>query len=590
MVEFLIYQGKTAVLLAVFYMFYRLLLSKETFHRLNRIVLLGTAALSFILPCCVITFHKVVTLPEAQPVSLIQDEASMVTGALVTEAGEPFWQYAVCAVFVLGALVVLSSTVISIVKVMGIIRSGQHKVLESGETLVIVEDNITPFSWMRYIVLSKDDYGSTCSQILVHEKAHIALKHSWDILLLDFISALQWFNPAIWMLKADLRAIHEFEADDAVLRSGANVKEYQYLLIKKAVGKSGYSVANSFNHSTLKLRITMMLNKKSTRMSAWKALYVIPLVGISLAATAETKVDYRYSELQPAAVTDTLKVKGNETLGNGPVKFTKHNPDGTKISLNSSNLLYVENGNIMPQGYNLDKINPDSIFSLKILQKSKAIEKYGKAAEDKEGAVEIKLVGYSELKVEQVAEKNSPLYIQLYPWGEEKQITKAELDNIDKKRIQSIEVMKNSDAKKKYGEKAGNGAIIITMKMPNELNALTVVSYRDNPKESNTRFYIVEPEIEASFNGEGVEGFYKWLISKMARPKGCEHEGTMKVSFVIGTDGKVTDVKILESVCEELDNMVVSVIKKSPAWEPAKVKGGKPVEWAVKMPIVFQLR
>ncbi|MBO7269291.1 MAG: hypothetical protein J6U83_06035 [Bacteroidales bacterium] len=90
MVEFLIYQGKTAVLLAVFYMFYRLLLSKETFHRLNRIVLLGTAALSFILPCCVITFHKVVTLPEAQPVSLIQDEASMVTGALVTDAGEPF--------------------------------------------------------------------------------------------------------------------------------------------------------------------------------------------------------------------------------------------------------------------------------------------------------------------------------------------------------------------------------------------------------------------------------------------------------------------------------------------------------------------
>ena len=498
MVEFLIYQGKTAVLLAVFYMFYRLLLSKETFHRLNRIVLLGTAALSFILPCCVITFHKVVTLPEAQPVSLIQDEASMVTGALVTEAGEPFWPYAVCAIFVVGALVVLSSTVISIVKVMGIIRSGQHKVLDSGETLVIVEDKITPFSWMRYIVLSKDDYGSTCSQILTHEKAHIALKHSWDILLLDFISALQWFNPAIWMLKADLRAIHEFEADDAVLRSGANVKEYQYLLIKKAVGKSGYSVANSFNHSTLKLRITMMSNKKSTRMSAWKALYVIPLVGISLAATAETKVDYRYSELQPVAVTDTLKVKGNEKI--------------------------------------------------------------------------------------------SPLYIQRYPWGEEKQITKEELDKIDKHRIQSIEVMKNSDAKKKYGEKADNGAIVITMKMPNELNALTVVSYRDNPKESNTRFYIVEPEIEASFNGEGVEGFYKWLISKMARPKGCEHEGTMKVSFVIGTDGKVTDVKILESICEELDNMVVSAIKNSPAWEPAKVKGGKPVEWAVKMPIVFQLR
>ena len=589
MMEFLIYQGKTAVLLAAFYMFYRLLLSKETFHRLNRTVLLGTAVLSFILPFCVITIHKVVSFPAAQQEFQMNESADMAAGTISIESAQPLWPYVVCAIFVVGALVVLSSTVISIIKVMGIVRSGEQKVMDSGEILVMTQENIPPFSWMKYIVLSKDDYEGDCSQILVHEKAHIALKHSWDILLLDFISALQWFNPAIWMLKADLRTIHEFEADDAVLRSGANVKEYQYLLIKKAVGKSGYSVANSFNHSTLKQRITMMSNKKSTRMSAWKALYVIPLVGISLAATAETKVDYRYSELQPAAVTDTLKAKGNETLGNGPVKFAKHNPDGTKISLNPSNTLYVENGNIMPQGYNLDKINPDSIFSLKILQKSQAIEKYGKAAEDKEGAVEIKLVGYSELKVEQLAEKNSPLYIQLYPWGEEKQITKAELDNIDKNRIQSIEVMKNSDAKKKYGEKAANGAIVIAMKMPNELDALKVISYRNNPEESNSKFYIVKPDVKASFNGEGVEGFYKWLFSKMARPKGCEHQGTMKVSFVIGTEGKVTDVKILESVCEELDNMVVSAIKNSPAWEPAKVKG-KPVEWAVKMPFVFELR
>ena len=589
MMEFLIYQGKTAVLLAAFYMFYSLLLSKETFHRLNRTVLLGTAALSFILPFCVITIHKVVSFPAPQQEFQMNERADMAAGTISIESAQPLWPYVVCTIFVLGALVVLSSTVISIIKVMGIVRSGEQKVMDSGEILVMTQENIPPFSWMKYIVLSKDDYEGDCSQILVHEKAHIALKHSWDILLLDFISALQWFNPAIWMLKADLRTIHEFEADDAVLRSGANVKEYQYLLIKKAVGKSGYSVANSFNHSTLKQRITMMSNKKSTRMSAWKALYVIPLVGISLAATAETKVDYRYSELQPAAVTDTLKAKGNETLGNGPVKFVKHNPDGTKISCNSPNLLYVENGNIMPQGYNLDKINPDSIFSLKILQKSQAIEKYGKAAEDKEGAVEIKLVGYSELKVEQLAEKNSPLYIQLYPWGEEKQITKAELDNIDKKRIQSIEVMKNSEAKKKYGERAMSGAIVVTMKMPNELDGLKVVSYRENSIDSEVRFYIVEPEVKASFNGEGVEGFYKWLFSKMARPKGCEHQGTMKVSFVIGTDGKVTDVKILESICEELDNMVVSVIKNSPAWEPAKVKG-KPVEWAVKMPIVFEWR
>ena len=299
--ELLIYQGKTAIALAVFYIFYRLLLSKETFHRFNRIVLLGTAALSFLLPLCVITIRKVVILPD---INDIVSAEGIVTGTAETPQ-EPIWPAVLCGIFALGALIVMLMTFISIIKVKAIIRSGEHQTLESGETLVITETDTSPFSWMKYIVLSREDYESGYSQILIHEKAHIALRHSWDLLFVDMITVLQWFNPAIWMLKSDLRALHEFEADDAVLRSGADIKEYQYLLIRKAVSKSGYSVANSFNHSTLKQRITMMLNKKSSRMSAWKALYVLPLVGISLAATAETKVDYRYEGQQSETVVDT---------------------------------------------------------------------------------------------------------------------------------------------------------------------------------------------------------------------------------------------------------------------------------------------
>ena len=299
MTEFLIYQGKAAIALAVFYMFYRLLLSKETFHRFNRIVLLGTAALSFVLPLCVITFKEVVVVPAMTASSETFTGEVAGTAAMVPEVSEPLWPVILCSLFALGALAVVINAVISIFGIKRMIRSGSSEVLESGETLIITETDTAPFSWMKYIVISREDYQSGYSQILTHEKAHIALRHSWDILFVDMITALQWFNPAIWMLKADLRALHEFEADDAVLRSGANIKEYQYLLIRKAVSKSGYSVANSFNHSTLKARITMMLNKKSSRMSAWKALYVIPLVGISLAATAETKVDYQYEDQTP---------------------------------------------------------------------------------------------------------------------------------------------------------------------------------------------------------------------------------------------------------------------------------------------------
>ncbi|MBR5015188.1 MAG: M56 family metallopeptidase, partial [Bacteroidales bacterium] len=273
MTEFLIYQGKAAIALAVFYMFYRLLLSKETFHRFNRIVLLGTAALSFVLPLCVITLKEVVVVPAMTGSSetIIGEVAETV--AMVPEVSAPIWPVVLCSLFAIGAFAVLVHVAVSIIGIRRIINNGSRQALDSGETLIITETDTAPFSWMKYIVISREDYESGYSQILTHEKAHIALRHSWDILFVDMITALQWFNPAIWMLKADLRALHEFEADDAVLRSGANIKEYQYLLIRKAVSKSGYSVANSFNHSTLKARITMMLNKKSSRMSAWKALY-----------------------------------------------------------------------------------------------------------------------------------------------------------------------------------------------------------------------------------------------------------------------------------------------------------------------------
>ena len=354
MTEFLIYQGKAAIALAVFYMFYRLLLSKETFHRFNRIVLLGTAALSFALPFCVITLRKVVVLPAmtASSDTIIGDLAE--TATMVPEASQPVWPIILCSIFATGALAVLINAAISIISIRRIISNGSVLTLESGEILIVTETDTAPFSWMKYIVISREDYESCREQILTHEKAHIALRHSWDILFVDMITAVQWFNPAIWMLKADLRALHEFEADDAVLQSGANIKEYQYLLIRKAVSKSGYSVANSFNHSTLKARITMMLNKKSSRMSAWKALYVIPLVGISLAATAETKVDYHYEDQQPETVADTLegkvsenwyKVEHKDTISPSERPFPKPKSEFTKKNLHEGRFIVDKENN-----------------------------------------------------------------------------------------------------------------------------------------------------------------------------------------------------------------------------------------------------
>ena len=300
--QFLIYDLRVAILIAVFYMFYRLLLSHETFHRVNRMVLLFTSLASFVLPLCIITMHRTVVLETIA-------EPNMEYGSIATMAVEnsepqtPLWQTLVIAVFFAGMMATLGKTLFSIISVWKLIMHSERHVQPDGTTICIVDGSVSPFSWMRYIVISRKDHNPHIEDngetfILAHERGHIRQHHSLDLLLVDTLTALQWFNPAMWMLRQDLRTIHEYEADAAVLSQGINMRQYQYLLIQKAVSHCGYSVANGISHSTLKNRINMMLHKNSSRTSLLKLLALLPIVGTTLALQAETVNDYVYNEPQ----------------------------------------------------------------------------------------------------------------------------------------------------------------------------------------------------------------------------------------------------------------------------------------------------
>ena len=655
MTEFLIYQGKAAIALAVFYMFYRLLLSKDTFHRLNRIVLLATAALSFVLPFCVITFRKVVILPATQVTSepIVGEVAETV--AMVPEVSEPLWPVILCSLFAAGALVILVKAIVSIISIKRIISSGSRETLESGETLIITDTDTAPFSWMKYIVISREDYESGYSQILTHEKAHIALRHSWDILFVDIITALQWFNPAIWMLKADLRALHEFEADDAVLRSGANIKEYQYLLIRKAVSKSGYSVANSFNHSTLKARITMMLNKKSSRMSAWKALYVIPLVGISLAATAETKVDYQYEDQTPDNTElvekystpvdkDTKKSFKEKNLKNGRITVDEENDvvtmiyyglDGKERQSQITGLplgkeSYFINGSFATKGaadIALEK-DPDAVL-LSAYQKNgnkvRAIisADYGKFVTgtiDCSKPINTLVIKEGE-EQPQLATVATPDLV--YVINGERMPEGFDLNTIDPKTIASMEVLKTEKALQEYG--TDKGVIVITTD-PTKANeqkpvpdiyidgkkatSEEVAALPANPKgyvEPDGTVQLITEEKAAEkkepvpfqylgqkpgFNGGDANEFSKWVAANLKYPEKCRQskvQGRVTLQFTITEKGEVTDVRVLRGVNEELDKEALRVVSASPRWTPGKDKNGNIVPVKFTFPVLFQL-
>ena len=314
MTDFLIYDAKVAVLIAIFYMFYRLMLARETFHRVNRLTLLLTAATSFVLPLCVITLHETVTV-EAVPKVLVGD----VQMEVAADAGPEWWQVLLPAIFIIGVVATLGHTLTSMFRILMLIKRSEKHTQPDGITICVTgNDQIQPFSWMHYIVMNRRDYEDGNPAILAHERGHIRLRHSWDLLLVDTLTALQWFNPAMWMLRQDLRAIHEYEADGAVLSQGINARQYQYLLITKAAGIGGYSLANGISHSTLKNRINMMLHKKSERRSLLKLLALIPIVGLALALNARTVTDYVYDEPQKqqpvkkGKKAGTIKVNGQE--------------------------------------------------------------------------------------------------------------------------------------------------------------------------------------------------------------------------------------------------------------------------------------
>ena len=187
-----------------------------------------------------------------------------------------------------------------------------------------------------------------------------------------------------------------------------------------------------------------------------------------------------------------------------------------------------------------------------------------------------------------VGKEQPPLIILRQVWGEEHEITKEEYDNLESSRIQSIGLMKDDAAWEKYGEKAANGVIVITLKAPMEMEEIVVISYRD--KEEELIPFRLIPDQMPRFQGGDLNGFSKWLCQRITVPKDCNHSGTMKVSFEVLADGTVGDVEVTESVCPELDALVKEIILKSPKWEPGMTRDGKAIATNLRIPIIFQVR
>ena len=622
MMTFLTYDLKVAVLIAVFYMFYRLLLSRETFHRVNRMVLLATAIASFILPFCVITLHKTVVMSGGGGMVVFDQFGPVV--AEIAEPQTPLWQTLAVVAFFVGLIVTLGHTVVGILKVCRFIGHSEPHRQADGAVICVTESDVSPFSWMNYIVLSRNDYEAQDAFILAHERGHVRLHHSVDVLLVDIFTALQWFNPAMWMLRQDLRAIHEYEADAAVLSQGFNMRQYQYLLIQKAVSDCGYSVANGISHSTLKNRIHMMLNNKKTNRASWlKLLALLPIVGVALALNAETVNDYVYEDTQQqqkkivkkgrkqaqVKMNDTTIEVKTEAEPTADRPFALHavvDQFGRITGLSSEG----EPDPRQPLEFTIGRIFfDDHVATLEEVKNRKSLgyELYEiihrpNSAGDPKWNYQDK-DGILVFRQNKQVSKDAPKIIFGEPNGPEplfvlngKVATREQVMSLDPSTIDNINVMKNKEALEEYASHfnadTSNGIIFVNtkdyVKNGGSRDVASVRVKAKKPQDIENIFDVVEHMPE--FPG-GTAEMMKYLSMNIRYPEAARKAGTqgrVLVNFVVEADGTISNANVLRSVSEELDAEAIRVIQNMPKWKPG-MQNGQAVRVKYTIPISFRL-
>ena len=531
---FFVYILKSSVCLAIFYLFYRLLLARETFHRFNRFSLLGILLLSCLLPLVEVSVKQETevhqTMLTLEQLLMMADAVNATEAGARAETATVTWIQVALLVYLAGIVFFAFRNVYSLVRLLMLLKSGKKEDIGSylpgrkeRVTLIVHNCDIAPFSWMGYIVISRKDLEENGREILIHELAHIHNRHSWDLLVADVCIFFQWFNPASWLLKQELQNIHEFEADEMVIKEGVDAKQYQLLLIKKAVGTRLYSMANSFNHSKLKKRITMMLKEKSNPWARLKYLYVLPLAAIAVTAFARPEISKPLDEISSVKVNDlsaVLETYADKNVSN-PAEKTKLkmkvvDEKGKPIIAATVLVANTTNGTITDENGN---------FTLEV---------------GTDQSIQVAYIGMST-------------------------VTMSVKDCL-KKADQTI-VLTESDTKKD---------VKVVASAPQ-----TVVS-------DDQTFSVVEqmPEYPGGMRA-GLE-FMARNLRYPTKAREAGKQGRVIVQFVVRKDGSLSDFKVLRPVDPWLDAEAIRVISTMPKWKPG-MQDGKPVSVKFTLPVTFML-
>ena len=433
---FFVYILKSGVCLSLFYLFYRLLLSKETFYRFNRIALLGILVFSLLLPLIEVTKapqneinQAVLTIEQLLVMAENHQETQVTTVVegddLVDTWRSPVhWIEIVLLFYIAGIFFLVCRNVYSLFRLVRLMNTAQRRQIDKHTVLLVHDRNVAPFSWMKFVVISRTDLEENGREILIHECAHIRKHHSWDLLIADICIFFQWFNPGAWLLKQELQNIHEYEADEAVINEGINARDYQLLLIKKAVGTRLYSMARL------------------------KYLYVLPLAAIAVTAFARPEISEKADEISAVKVNDLAAIV--------EAKVEEITKDVLKDSLKAKPYVVPEKSKM----YGGRWVSKDS----SIVYSADSVVIFNDSVASKRSSV----VLYGG-RFERISESNKPLILV-----DGKEVSKDTLysimnDEANPNRIKTVSILRSDAALSIYGEKGKHGVYDIEL-LPNADN------------------------------------------------------------------------------------------------------------------------
>ena len=572
MAAFFIFVLKSAFVLAMLVSLFMIFMSRETFHRVNRFVMLSIICIALLLPAVNLgvesPFKKLAASIEncfaseesdgiAIDISGFDEQPVFTDVALDIPSLEPVeekpfdWLLLVAVLYFAGVALLVVRQAVMYVQVARIIVCSRAVDASQygceGISLRVHSGKEKPFSWFSWVVVSEEDLKDGVREILVHETAHARAGHSWDIMIADAVIIMQWFNPIAWIMKNCLKDIHEFEADEAVINSGVNARQYQLLIIKKAVGARLYSIANSFNHSLTKKRITMMCKEKSKMWRCAKALYIVPVAAI--AALAFTTV-----ETVNATESEHLS-KGSEFVANNERECIEncisYSDCTVKPQFPGGEAAYREwlDSFSEPLAVKAEGATYDIDFFFVVTKK-------GKVADYLVGTV-----GSSTLNHE----------------------TKKSLNKEFDRMRESLPDGWTP------GEVDGKPVdVCMTVKFTNVSEDVDVKTV---PEDDDDKVYQV-CEKAPEFPG-GMDAMMKYLYENIKYPAEAEaagKDGRAIVQFIVKKDGSIGNVEIIRSSGDNsLDTEAIRVIASMPKWNPG-TQGGKPVNVKFALPVVFKVQ